>query len=442
MRIANEITLGRHESALKIASTRLVIGVIVMSVAVYALNRHDTRIFWVAPALTILLALLRRRSSAISWVVVANYPYALGAYIGAKFEIVFYPWSSIDVYESVALEQVSSLLVAYALVLASGLGDLLQSSISQALASLKELFGENIKNQWIPIGISLVMGVHDLFFALLNFRALSSGPRHSFQDIFWVASSPFSITISLAISLCLMLMIFAGSKTKVVAIFALLLMWAPSLLAGSRNYLSILGVICLTISLFSLKRVVTKILTVLLVVLFLWIFIELPSNWSTNQLVGYNEWILPTSSYIPLYLGNFSIETIGATPMLNQWPLLLPSPLRPYEVSPYGDIFASLKFTNVGVAGNPWAEVYNDSLSIRILSFALVFSSVIALSLLIRRMQPFSCLFAIGLLAFWGRSVFWNSIFIVIYSSIALSIIMILIGLYPFLFRVKPQGNA
>jgi hypothetical protein len=153
-------------------------------------------------------------------------------------------------------------------------------------------------------------------------------------------------------------------------------------------------------------------------------FVWLPALWSSNEMVGFNEWILPTSSFLPLALGLFTVESLGATPLAHQWALLLPGPLRPFPVNLYAEAFADRKFTNVGVAGNPWSDAYDPNLVLRVLVFVLTFVGVFLLVIVLRKFHPIMPFMAFGLMAFWGRSVFWNIAVVLVYSTLLLRLLL------------------
>lgn len=410
----------KSQLSLFINMKAVIVGAFIMAVASYARNQDLLSIALSSPLISIVCIFFVREATAFIAIISLGFAYSLGAYIGALNEINFYPRPGINVYELAAIEQSMLLLFTLGLGLASGVGVIFQRALVRSWHVIKS-YGHLQSSSKALIAVALLIGLHDLVFVAANLGSILSGGRHTYRDSFWVGNGPVGIVLAISVSVALIGMLFRGSK-RIMPTLALAVFWVPSLIAGSRNYVSILGIIFLSLLLLQAKKVMTRTLVMLGAFLAVYLLILLPTFWSENEQVGYNEWILPTSSYLPIFMGIFSIDEVGATPILQQWSLLLPSFLRPGSVDQYAEVFAALGVTNVGVAGNPWAEAFVASPTARLWLFAGITLLPFVTAIILSRIAPFAPLITVGVMAFWGRSSLWNTLFIVVYSSIALAV--------------------
>ncbi|WP_178997468.1 hypothetical protein [Paenarthrobacter nitroguajacolicus] len=378
--------------------------------------------------ITIITALSVPNARAVAIATLLNYPYALGAYVGALNGVTFFPRPPISSYEAVAHEQTLMLLVAFGLSLVFGIAQSFQKALAEGWAVFSKA-GRNSVNSvhkriQIVLWAGLLVGLHDAAFLATNLGAVLSSGRHSFKQEFWVGNGLLGIVLALVVGIVLVSVSITVSTYRFKALIVLGMFWGPSLIAGSRNYFSVLMVTALCAAFFTIKSGRQKLWLTLAAIIGISAFTWLPTLWTTNDLVGFNEWILPTSSLLPLSLGLYTAESLGATSIFHQWVLLLPGPFRPYPVTLYADEFAERKFTNVGVAGNPWSDSYDPDLFVRVAIFAVAFISVFLIAGLLRRVHIFMPFMAFGLMAFWGRSVFWNVVVILIYSAILLRLLI------------------
>ncbi|MEE2528234.1 hypothetical protein V1639_04200 [Pseudarthrobacter sp. J75] len=381
-----------------------------------------------APLITVVTAFLIKGSRAVAVVTLMNFPYAMGAFLGAKNGITFFPRPALSVYESVAHEQTLTLFSAFGITMALGVAQCFQNALAAgwawltasrvgAVDVLRGRFG-------LVFSIALLVGLHDAVFLVLNLGAVVNSSRHSFRQEFWVGNGPLGIGLALVVGLILIVLAIGAREYRGRSVFGMILFWTPSLIAGSRNYFSVLMLAALCAAFFAISNWKVKTSVAVVAILGISGFTLLPGLWSDNDLVGFNEWILPTSSYLPLVGGMYTIESIGATPLLHQWALLLPSPLRPFQVELYAEVFAQARFTNVGVAGNPWADSFDAELSSRVAVFTLTFGGVFLLAVGARKIHPLVPYLAFGLMAFWGRSVFWNTAVVIVYAALLLRLLL------------------
>ncbi|GGV23372.1 hypothetical protein GCM10010212_06150 [Paenarthrobacter nicotinovorans] len=410
------------------AAITSLIGVGIVVAAYLLWNESKSVGMVLAPVITIVTALAVRNARAVAIATLLNYPYALGAYIGALNGVTFFPRPPLSSYEAVAHEQTLTLLTALGLTLVLGIAQKFQNALADGWRVFSAV-GRNSVNSVhkrieIVLWAGLLVGLHDAAFLAANLGAVLSSGRHSFKQEFWVGNGLFGIVLALVIGIILVSVSMTVKRYRFRALAILGIFWGPSLIAGSRNYFSVLMVAALCAAFFAIKSGRHKLWLTVAAILGISAFTWLPTLWSTNDLVGFNEWILPTSSLLPLSLGLYTAESLGATSILQQWVLLLPSPLRPYPVTLYADEFAERKFTNVGVAGNPWADAYDPDLFVRVLIFAIAFACVFLIAGLLRRIHVFVPFIAFGMMAFLGRSIFWNIIVVLLYSAILLRLLI------------------
>ncbi|MFJ6158857.1 hypothetical protein ACIQF8_17035 [Pseudarthrobacter sp. NPDC092184] len=400
------------------------IGLVVVLAAFWMWSQPASLALVIAPIMTVIIALWVPNARLVAVVAFLNYPYAQGAYIAAQNGITFFPRPPLSSYEFVAHEQTLTLFFALGISLLSGVAQAFQRAAASGWQNFQSFGLEGVasmgKNLALVFAVAIIVGLHDATFLVANLGAVLSSGRHTFRDEFWVGNGPFGIVLALVIGLILLLTAIGIQRYRVQAAIALAIFWMPSLVAGSRNYFSVLMLGALCAALFAIKSRSNRSLVLLGAATGIAAFAWLPTLWSSNDLVGFNEWILPTSSYLPLALGLFTVEGLGATPMAHQWALLLPGPLRPFSVHLYAEAFADSKFTNVGVAGNPWSDAYDPHLMSRVLVFALAFVGIFLLASILRRVHAVIPFLAFGLMAFWGRSVFWNTAVILVYAAVML----------------------
>ncbi|MUK02264.1 hypothetical protein GM708_10200 [Vibrio cholerae] len=377
------------------------------------------------------LSSVARATVAVNMCLLLSVPYACGSYIGATLDITFFPRPPIGLYERAAVEQTSSLLVAASVSAMLGISAYFQRSLSAATKRLlRNPAGDPSSNLAFKsaVGIALILGIHDLYFVATNLQAVLSSTRHSFRDEFWAASGPFGIVLALTVSATLAVNA-ARPESRVKALLPLAILWVPTLLAGGRNYLSV-AAISVAAVFFIVTTFRQRIILTLALFLGIYGFAIVPTLWSENKLVWLNEWILPNSLYLPLYSRLYDLQGVGVTTFWEQSALLLPSGLRPNTVVTYSQRFEALGFTNVGVGGNPWADFFHEDAASRILAFVTGTLVVFLVAAFGSRISPMVPALTVGIMCFWGRSSFWNTMFIVVYVILLTLVIRIVARLF------------
>jgi len=83
-----------------------------------------------------------------------------------------------------------------------------------------------------------------------------------------------------------------------------------------------------------------------------------------------------------------------------------------------GDTFAALRLTGVGVGGNPWADLFVQDGLERAIWFAVATNVLILAGAMLGKVSPFAPIVTAGLMAFWGRSLFWTTLFLLVMVSL------------------------
>ncbi|WZP17788.1 O-antigen polysaccharide polymerase Wzy [Arthrobacter citreus] len=401
-------------------------GMVALGVALMALTQDDV---WVAMLSSLVglicLSLLVRRSIIVNMCLLATLPYAVGSFFGYLADITYYPRPTYTDYSDAAIVQASSLLLTAALGVVTGVSQRFQKAAR--LATQNALYGHTLtKNagkvftiSWL---IALVIGIHDVIFVGFNFSTLVEATRHTYSSQLWVASSPAGVVFALVLSVVLLYgSLTNGGHKRYLSGF--IVMWLPTLLAGGRNYLSVTLVAAVAILLLSHRSGRIKALIVSALICGVWVFTVVPTLWSENKLVWLNEWIMPNSLFLSAYYGYIDPEAVGATSFAGQSALMLPAALRPFEVSTFSTVFQELGVTNVGVGGNPWADFASGESAVPWM-FAAATLAFFALGTFGAKFSPVPPLVIIGLMAFWGRSSFWTTMFLVVYSIVVSTILL------------------
>lgn len=401
-------------------------GVAALGVALMALTQDDVRVAMVSSlGGLIFLSLLVRRSIIVNMCLLATLPYAVGSFFGYLSDITYYPRPTYADYSDAATVQASSLLLTGALGIMTGVSQRFQEAAREATqnALYRDVMAKNADKvftvSWL---IALVIGIHDLIFVGFNFSILVEATRHTYSSQLWVASSPAGVVMALVLSVVLFYASLRnGGQKRYLSGFAI--MWLPTLLAGGRNYLSVALVAAVAILLLSRRSGRIKAVIVSALVCGVWFFTVVPTLWSENKLVWLNEWIMPNSLFLSAYYGYLDPQAVGATSFAGQAALMLPAALRPYEVATFSAIFQDLGVTNVGVGGNPWADFASAETAVPWMFAAatLVFFVIGAFG---AKFSPVPPLVVVGLMAFWGRSSFWTTMFLVVYTIVVSAILL------------------
>lgn len=407
------------QHAMRSSSLSQALGATVFGAVAIFINHSNPAAGIAAAVITFALGIAFVSSSRLVLIALAaTLPYAVGTYIGALFDIRFYPWPVLDAYWSATREQLTGLLLVAALVMLSGIGNIFQKSFAKALTRMRSGTHPTRPAYAFIRGLAVVIGLLDASVVARNLNTVFASGRHVLDDQMIVGSGPVGIVLALTVSLFLGADALCTRHRPWASAFAFVIFWTPTLLAGARNYFSVSMVILLAIYFMIPRRAMGKGIIAVTSVIGVLCFVVLPSMWSTNKLVGLNEWILPNSSFLPMHLGIFSRDALGVTPLYEQWQLLLPAVLRPEIVSTLAPTFAGLEVTGVGVGGNPWADTYLPDSTLRIGLFVLLTSGFFVTGAFLARFSPLAPLVTFGLMVFWGRSTFWSVLVLIVYTTL------------------------
>lgn len=360
----------------------------------------------------ILGILVLRYSREFLVLLIAAVPYALGAYLGALSGIRFYPSPPLANYWEASRDQLTALLVCAGIGVAIGVARGIHLAACSAIERFRHLKLHRGALTAVQT-IALTAGLWDLFHVSMNYTLILSSNRHVINDSLVIGAGTLGIVLVLTISGMLSIDALVSKVRPKLSLALLLLMWAPSLASGTRAYASMAAATALLIFIIAAQSKIARTAAITGAGVAVAGFTALPSLWSDNELIGYNEWILPNSLYIPQREGVFSVDATNITPLLEQWPLLLPSSLRPYPVHPITDFFTELGVTNVSVGGNPWAETYLSGTWQSALFFSGTTLVILAVTLMVSRASPLTLLVVFGLMMFWGRSTFWGTLVLI-----------------------------
>lgn len=353
--------------------------------------------------------------------VTAAVPYAIGAYVGALSDIRFYPRPDLNGYWVTSREQLVGLLLTCALLVATGIGAAFEQRLRAALAGVAAGRPPDRAFRLARL-IALGVGAHEVYVFARYANAILSGPRHAYQHYFLMGNGTAGIILALCLSTVLVVDLLVRRTRRLLVVALLAILWVPSVLAGERNYFSASMAIALVVFLLTTRRRSVRAAAIAAACGGIALLVHLPSYWAGASLdsnsVAYNEWILPNSTFLPMRLGVFDRADLGVTPLWQQWQLLLPHQLRFEHMSTLAPQFQSLTFTNVGVGGNPWADLFVRGAAERVILFSILTCAIFGLAVLLSRLSPLTPLIAFGAMLFWGRSVFWGMVTLVLYSGL------------------------
>lgn len=379
--------------------------------------------YWlvVIPGLVVFTAVAVPTERIFAIIVALNLPYAVAAYVAALENVVYYPRLSVNEYWVATRQQLSGLSILLAVSLASGLGKHFGAAVRESAVNLSPRPGIP---QYLCVAFAMIVGMHDLSILLRNRGSLFLGGRHTVSQGYWFLHGSMGLVIGIVVTVALVFGSF-DPKTRKSSVTSVIVLWMPSILVGERNYAVLCLVVAGLIYLFREKNFRRRRYVIGIAVAGIVGLVLLPTLWSENPMVAANEWILPNSIWVPLATGFSDVASYGATPWISQWPLLLPSSLRPWGVFTVADSFNSRGYVNVGVAANVWADVYPGNLWGGIMAFVGVSVFFMMLSLLFRRIggsaAPLVC---VGVMATWSRWGSWGAIFVLVYATAALLLLL------------------
>lgn len=242
-----------------------------------------------------------------------------------------------------------------------------------------------------------------------------SSERRAFASESWLSSN--HLVQILVIPLCLLLVHEATVKGRHSALFLLTVLWAPFVVLGGRKELLITLMMCFLLfgAKFSLGA---KIMSGLAAA----VAFSFPAVRGKDLLLSLNEFMLPQFIQFSYQMGLLS----GGAPS-DFWRrslLLVPSWSRPIEIPTFAQSFAATGLTNVGVGGNPFAELQvsfpHAPLSV---TFPIELIILMAILKICSKNYPGIALVTGSLLLIHGRNEFWVVIFFGIYMGLLIQLL-------------------
>lgn len=335
-------------------------------------------------------------------------PYALGAYIAARTGVRFYPYPPIESYWLASRDQLVAILLCIGIALLTGLANRLDESVREPIANASMF---RVRMGWLRIvqGLALTIVLWDATQIATHMDDIFAGQRHVLTHQLVLGLGVVGIALTLSITATLAFDTFVSRASPILSGSLLFLTWAVGLTIGERAYTAASGTSAVLIILLTLTNRRAKALILGACLIAVGGLFFLPSLWSKNAFIGFNEWILPNSLLVSQHVGAFTGQTLGVTPFIEQWPLLLPNFIRPYEVLTLTNLFADYQVINVSVGGNPWAETYTGSTWSSAFAFSATTLVVIVMLIFFSRFSPLLPIAMFGMLAFWGRLTFWGT---------------------------------
>lgn len=353
----------------------------------------------------------------------ASLPYALGAYFGALDGIRFFPFPTIEGYWIASQEQLAGVLVTISVLVGTGLGARFQRAFTTSVASVRYDSSRRTLIRTAHV-YAIVVGVVDMSTVIRNPGLAFGGGRHQMGGQFLVGGGALRITLAFVVSMLLGIVAISEVRRRTWAGSALLMMWLPVVLVGGRNRFSAVVAVLVVVLVLSHRSVIIRVRILAGLGLGVLALTNLPRLWSTNPRVGWNEWIMPNTSWLPMALGRFTRDDLGITPIHEQWQLLLPRQLRTETMVTLAPTFEELGVTNVGIGGNPWADLFVSGGPVsRVAVFALGTAAVFALGSVLSHLSWIAPLQTVAFMTFWGRSEFWGVI-VMIVATTAVAIIL------------------
>lgn len=386
-------------------------------IALVAIQGQDVVWMWLTTGLFVVTVCFSSGARLLPLLFLVNVPYATGAWLAAREGIVFYPRPPLTTYSEAAVEQVALLALAAAFALLTGMARKFSKVARESALNFRNVrFGNGAVV--VAAAVSSVLALHDLSILAPRLSELTSASRHSFNEQLWVGVGTLSTVVLYSASIILGHHFASEPKRRWPLLLILISLWAPLMLRGSRYFLSVLAISVVILGMYAIRSAAIKVaLSSFLVVGGVFAFF-VPYLWSGRSVIGFNEWILPQSLYLPLYTGAIVPSSFGVDSLWAQWVLLLPSEFRPYTVTTVVDVLTSLEVVNVGVGGNPWAEVFSPDLSLRSLGFVISSLALVLVAIVAAKLAPSTLFLFCGLFFFWGRSLFWPTVVMLIGVSV------------------------
>lgn len=330
----------------------------------------------------------------------------------------FSPWPYQGVVESVTILDLRCVLISY-IVIETVVGlEAIDTSVRYASSEVRRRIGSSTSGlPDILISLTLLcIGIHDcLKIITIGFDRIIADERRTYATELLLGGNHNVQIVCIAATVFLVCRL-SLSQVGFLPVIALLALWLPFLLVGSRKEAITTGAVCVVLlSGFLSKRILT-LLALGFVILF-----TFPAIKSGNPFSSLHEFILPQYMHFAMGMGLVPAELGGS--FFQRAQLLLPSPLRLTEVTDLGSEFYELRLTNVGIGASPFGEAeLNSFLGSTQFSFVILFVLAIFLMVVLKNYLPIFTAVSFGLLLVYGRSDSWTYLFFVIYVSILVSV--------------------
>lgn len=228
------------------------------------------------------------------------------------------------------------------------------------------------------------------------------------------------IAIAFTILVAVNAVVTPSWRVRMLAIAAACLTWAPSFMIGARKEVFIISVAVLTVWL--ARRNGGRALLILFLLMGGLGLIPLIFGAELEHTL--HEFALPF--YNVLTVEQYGDYVRPSTSFIELAQFLLPSEMRFSTVRDFGTEIETLMKQfgqNVGYGGHPYAESLAYSTQSPALMLLLLNGSLIAVCAVLIRINPTYTLIAVPFLALWGRSLFWISLFFIIYGGLIMAIL-------------------
>lgn len=351
-------------------------------------------------------------------VALALVPYAMGPYLGSSLGIRFAPILEEHLYLEIAGYQLAGVLLIAVVMLNVPAISALNGYLKMAFRTeFSQAPGITLRVARMYLGL---VGAVNLIIAIRG--SLSSGQllRHQLSEQFILNSGAIGNALSLCISVLVLRSAFSSQGNRL-DWWCLVLFWLPDILAGDRQYLALMVLSGLVFAyqarqgnLKSQIRVLSVGLSALVLVLSS-VFL-----WTTDSTIALNEWILPSHFMTMLFPQWQTLASLGVNSVWEQWPLLLPKTLRPYEVNTLSEITLNLRLVNVDVGGSPWAETFVGEAALSALTLVSMAVIVLLAASLVGKSSPEGAVVSWLLLLLWGRSFAWGMVLTILLVGVVI----------------------
>jgi len=348
---------------------------------------------------------------------------------------VFPPWPSQTIIENSTEQALISVIVT------TGLCELLIGSeaigfmLHTASVRVEELV-TRVRSGAVDVLLSLgliAIGVADaLRLAEIGFGAVLGGSRREFSNRLLLGSDHNIQLVCIAATIVLVARRYYLT-TGYLPIVAVMAVWLPYIVIGSRKDLVTTATICLILLGRAFKRGHRILIAggCISVFAFPWLL-------SGDFYLSLHEFILPQYMQFSIDMGLVP-DTLGGT-FIERGQFLIPATFRLTQIVDFGQAVFRLGLTGVGVGASPFGEaILVAGSGLRAVWFfaGLFVAWLIFVRLMTERMYLVTVV-SYGLLIVYGRSDFWTMVFFAIYISLLVWLLSIL-PVNPSVFPVRER---